>query len=72
MKEENLEKESYDNLSDEEFLKRYDSHNKSEKRSNRYDKKKEGNSGIIFWIFLAIVFLISYFLFSKYMFPPKI
>jgi len=71
MKEENLEKESYDNLSDEDFLKRYDNHNKFERRSNRYNKEKQSKLGIMFWFFLALVFLISYFLFTKYMFLPK-
>ncbi len=72
MKELDLEQESYDNLSDEDFLKSYERHNKNERRSNRYAKDKQNNSGIMFWIFLGIIFLISYFLFSKFMFPPKI
>jgi len=69
MKENQLINESTDNLSDEEFLKNYEKHNKNKGRSNKYDKKNQ-KPGIkaAYWIFLAFVFIISYFLFTKFLF----
>jgi len=69
MKEDQLINESTDNLSDEEFLKNYEKHNKTEGRSNKYNKKNQSvgiKSG--YWIFLAFVFIACYFLFTKFLF----
>lgn len=69
MKEKQLIEQSTDTLSDEEFLKNSESHIKSVGRSNRYKKKNTGKSSKIgFWIFLAATFLISFYLFSNYLF----
>ncbi len=69
MKENELINDSTDKLSDEEFLKSYGKHYKTEGRSNKYYKKKEKNAVKIgYWIFLVFVFILSYFLFTKFLF----
>ena len=66
--------EDKNRLSDEEFMKNYDRHNKKDSRSNKYIKGKEARSlkGFGYMIFLIIVFLIAYFLFSEFLFPPQL
>lgn len=69
MKENQLINKNTDNLSDVEFLKNYEKHNKNERRSNKYDKKMQKNSiKAAYWFFLAFVFIVSYFIFTKFLF----
>lgn len=61
-------------INDEEFMKNYVRHNKSERRSHKYEKGKNTGTlkGFGFMIFLALVFLIAYYLFSEFIFPPQV
>ena len=60
-------------ISDEDFMRNYDRHNKQESRSDKYVKGKESSiKGFGFVIFLMISFLIAYYIFSKFLFPPQI
>jgi|GEM_PF-2892534 hypothetical protein len=58
-------------ISDEDFVNNYSNRNKDIGRSDRYVK---GNSKfderVFFSIFLGILYLIAYYLFSKYIFIP--
>jgi len=59
-------------MSDEEFMQNYVRHNKTENRSDKYSRGKDGKGiKIGFWVFLAVVFLVVYYLFSKYYFIPQ-
>ncbi|NOZ35820.1 MAG: hypothetical protein GXO80_11045 [Chlorobi bacterium] len=72
MQEQQLSEESTDMLSDEEFIKSYEKRNKHERRSNKYYKKDDGNTVKLgFWFFLAFVFIVTYYLFSSYLFIPQ-
>ncbi|MCF6185078.1 MAG: hypothetical protein L3J56_10765 [Bacteroidales bacterium] len=72
MQEQQLSEESKDMLSDEEFLQRYDKRNKHEQRRNKYYKKDDKNTvNLEFWLFLTFVFIITYYLFSSYLFIPQ-
>ncbi len=72
MQEEQLAKQNTDTLSDEEFLKNYEKHHKNDGRSNKYFKEKDSQTiKSSYWIFLAIVFIIAFYLFSKYLFIPQ-
>jgi len=66
--------ENKERISDEEFIKNYSRHNKHDIRSDRYTKEndKKSSSNMRFYIFLGISFLVAYYLFSTYLFPPKI
>jgi hypothetical protein len=60
-------------ISDEDFINMYESKDREEGRLDKYVKDKESKPfNFAWWIFLAILFLVAYWLFSKYMFPPKI
>ena len=60
-------------ISDEEFMKNYDRHNKSESRSDKYVKGKNSKSMKVgYWIFLAGAFLAAYYFFSEYYFTEII
>ncbi|MCF6365940.1 MAG: hypothetical protein L3J35_07015 [Bacteroidales bacterium] len=60
-------------ISDKEFLENYGKHHNRKSRSDLYVKEKDGitGKGILFWIFLAIVFLVAYYLFSNFLFSPQ-
>jgi len=59
-------------ISDEDFMKNYVRHNKSESRSDKYVKEKgRGSIKIGYWVFLALVFILVYYLFSEFYFIPK-
>lgn len=66
--------ESKNRISDEEFMKNYVRHNKNENRSEKYVKGKDSGKlkGFGFMIFLAIVFLLAYYLFSEFIFFPQV
>jgi hypothetical protein len=60
-------------IGDEDFLKMYESEDRDENRLDKYTKGKDSKSfNLVWWIFLVILFLVAYLLFSKYMFPPKV
>jgi len=63
-----------DRISDEEFIKRYTERTKHRSRSNKYVKEKSSVSakGVLYYIFLAIIFIVAYYLFSTFFFPPQI
>ena len=64
--------EQQKNISDEEFINGYSQKNRFQSRSNKYMKGKNNKSVKIgYWIFLAVVFLAVYYLFSEYYFPAK-
>lgn len=72
MEEDKTIQQNTDNLSDEDFLKNYEKHHKYEKRSNKYTKEnKTSSANIGFWIFLAIAFIVAFYLFSNYLFVPQ-
>ncbi len=59
-------------ISDEDFINMYESENRTENRLDKYVKGKDNRSfNVAWWIFLIVLFLVAYLLFSKYMFPPK-
>jgi len=66
-----MEKET--RISDKEFIENYGKHHKHSSRSDKYKKEKGDNTGksIFFWVFLAVVFLIAYYLFSNFFFTPQ-
>jgi hypothetical protein len=59
-------------INDDEFIKAYSRKNKGEQRSERYVKGKDNfkTIKIAYWIFLAIVFLLVYYIFAEYYFTP--
>jgi len=60
-------------ISDEDFINMYEAKDREEGRLDKYVKRKESNSlNFAWWIFLVILYLTAYWLFSTYMFPPKI
>ncbi len=60
------------NISDEEFINGYSQKNKFKSRSNKYVKGKDRKSVKTgYWIFLAVVFLATYYFFSEFYFSPK-
>ena len=61
-------------ISDDEFIKNYSKHNKHNSRNDKYTKEndKKSSSNMNFYIFLGISFLVAYYLFTTYLFPPKI
>ena len=71
MEDNHIINNSADRISDEEFLKNYEKHNKKPERSNKYDKKKQNKGlGVTYLIFLISVFIAAYFLFTKFLFTP--
>ncbi len=71
MKEEELINNSTDNISDEEFLKNYEKHNKIKVRHNRHNKTEQNKEITMAYIFfLAAVFIVSYYVFTKFLFVP--
>ena len=66
--------ENQDRISDEEFINNYTKRNKHRSRSNKYVKEKESISakGVLYYVFLTIVFLAAYYLFSSFFFSPQI
>ena len=59
-------------ISDEEFIKGYSEKNRFKSRSDKYVKDKNNKSiKIGYWVFLAVVFLLVYYLFSEFYFLPK-
>lgn len=66
--------EDQQRISDEDFINSYSQKNKYESRSDKYVKEKDSITakGIMYWIFLAIVFIVAYYLFSTYFFPPQV
>ncbi len=66
--------ENQNKISDEEFINNYTARNKHRSRSNKYVKEKDSISakGILYYVFLTIVFLTAYYLFSSFFFSPKI
>jgi len=69
---ENIENQK--DISDEEFISNYSKHSRHKNRSERHTKKddKKTSSNIGFYIFLGISFLVAYYIFSTYIFVPKI
>ena len=63
----------HNSINDEDFIKAYERNNKYEHRSDKYEKGKDnaGKIKIGYWIFLAIVFILVYYLFSEYYFIPQ-
>ncbi len=66
--------ENQKRISDTEFLENYGKHHNRESRSDKYVKEKDSLTakGVLYYIFLGIVFIVAYFLFSNYFFPPQI
>lgn len=63
-----------EDLSDEEFISNYSRHSKHKNKEYRHSKKNDTktSSSIGFYIFLGISFLVAYYIFSTYIFVPKI
>jgi hypothetical protein len=60
-------------ISDKDFINMYESEDRRRGRLDKYIKGSNSNTiNYIWWIFLVIVFLVAYLLFSKYVFPPKV
>ena len=66
--------EKQERISDEDFINNYTARNKHRNRSDKYVKEKDSISakGILYYVFLTIVFLAAYYLFSSFFFSPKI
>ena len=65
-----MEKKIY--ISDEEFINGYSQKNRFKSRSDKYVKGKNSKSiKIGYWIFLAVIFLATYYFFSEFYFLPK-
>jgi hypothetical protein len=60
-------------ISDEDFINMYESKDRRNSRLDKYFKEDEPKQiNFSWWLILAVVFLIAYLLFSKYLFPPKL
>ncbi len=63
-----------DRISDEDFINNYSKRNQHKSRSDKYVKEKDSISakGVLYYVFLTIVFLAAYYIFSSFFFSPKI
>jgi hypothetical protein len=60
-------------INDEDFINRYSEKEDHESRSDKYVKGKDTGTlkGFGYMIFLIVVFLLAYYLFSTFVFPPQ-
>ncbi len=68
MKESELIKNSKDRISDEEFLKKYDTRKKRERDYKKYKSDKKSSDLILNTALFSVVFIISYYLFTNFLF----
>ncbi len=68
MKESELIKNSKDRISDKEFLKKYDTRKKREREYKKYKSDKKSSDLILNTALFTAVFIISYYLFTNFLF----
>jgi len=66
--------EHQERISDEDFINSYTKRTKHRSRTDKYTKEndKTSSKNMIYYFILGISFLVAYYLFSTYIFIPKI
>ena len=64
--------EHQERISDEDFINNYSKRTKHKNRSDRYTKKNDKPAKLGYYFFLGISFIVAYYVFTTYLFVPKI